>query len=84
MTLFAGRVYQIVSKIPRGQVLTYKRVAQLAGRPQAYRAVGAILSQNRNLKIPCHRVLRSDGQLGGYNGLRGKKLALLKREGAVK
>ncbi len=82
-TFFAQSVYATVAKIPRGEMLTYKQVAILAGRPKAYRAVGTILSQNQNPKIPCHRVVRSDGKVGGYNGLRGKKLVLLKCEGAV-
>ena len=82
-TPFAQAVFAVVAKIQRGRVLTYQQVAKLAGRPQAYRAVGTILSNNQNPKIPCHRVIRSDGSVGGYNGLQGKKLALLKREGAV-
>lgn len=69
-----------VAKIPRGKVLTYKQVAELAGRPKAWRAVGNILNKNFNSEIPCYRVIRSDGKLGGYN--RGKKLKerLLKKE----
>lgn len=83
-TTFAQAVSAVVANIPRGKVLTYQQVAKQAGRPQAYRAVGTILSKNRNPKIPCHRVVRSDGSIGGYNGLQGKKLALLKREGAIR
>ncbi|HEY4475705.1 MAG TPA: MGMT family protein, partial [Candidatus Paceibacterota bacterium] len=48
-------------------MLTYKEVARLAGRSKAYRAVGNILNKNRDFKnIPCHRVVRSDGKIGGY------------------
>lgn len=83
ITPFAAMVYAVVAGIPRGKVLTYQQVAKLAGRPRAQRAVGTILSQNTNPKIPCHRVIRSDGSVGGYNGLQGKKRALLKREGAL-
>lgn len=81
MTKFTKRVYAVVSRVPRGEVLTYKQVAQRAGSPNAYRAVGNILNKNRNLKVPCHRVIRSDGSVGGYfHGTRAKQ-ARLKREG---
>jgi len=73
----------VVRKIPKGRVLTYREVASLAGKPKAFRAVGNILNRNRDLKIPCHRVIRSDGKIGGYNrGLR-MKAYLLRREGVV-
>ncbi len=78
---FKDRVYKVVRKIPKGKVLTYKQVAKLAGRPKAYRVVGSILSKNYDSKIPCHRVIRSDGTLGGYNRGRQKKVLLLKEEG---
>jgi O-6-methylguanine DNA methyltransferase len=80
---FKEQIFQIVKKIPRGRVLTYKEVARRAGRPKAYRAVGNILNKNRDPKIPCHRVIRSGGGIGGYN--RGKKIKeiLLKKEGAI-
>jgi len=75
-------VYEIVKKIPKGKVLNYKQVAQLTGFPRAWRAVGNILNKNPDPKtIPCHRVIRSDGKIGGYkNGVK-KKIALLKKEG---
>lgn len=80
---FKEKVFQIVRRIPKGNVLTYKRVAKLAGRPKAYRAVGNILNGNHDPKIPCHRVIRSDGKLGGYNrGAKAKK-EILKREGVL-
>lgn len=77
---FKEKVLYIVSKIKKGEIMTYKQVAVLAGSPKAYRAVGNILSQNYDRSIPCHRVIRSDGKLGGYN--RGAKLKrkLLKKE----
>jgi O-6-methylguanine DNA methyltransferase len=79
MKSFKDKVYEIVAKIPKGKVLTYKEVAQRAGNKFASRAVGNILSKNYNLKIPCHRVIRSDGGLGGYNrGLKNKKRILIK------
>ena len=58
----------MVKKIPRGKVLTYKEVAKLAGRPKAFRAVGNILNKNLSSKIPCHRVIASNGKLGGFSG----------------
>ncbi len=81
---FRERVLKVVAKIPRGKTLAYKEVARRAGRPRAYRAVGNILHKNFNAKIPCHRVIRSDGRVGGYNrGGSRKKKAILKREGAI-
>jgi methylated-DNA-[protein]-cysteine S-methyltransferase len=81
MSDFKEKVLKIVAKIPKGKVLTYKEVAKLAGRPKAYRAVGNILNKNYNPRIPCHRVIRSDGKIGGYNrGVKAKKI-LLKKEG---
>lgn len=80
---FKEKVLKIVAKIPKGKVLTYKKIARKAGKSKAYRAVGNILSKNYDLKIPCHRVIRSDGKLGGYNRGAKTKLALLKKEGAI-
>ena len=80
---FKDRVLEVVRKIPKGKTLTYKEVAVLAGNPKAWRAVGNILHKNRDREIPCHRVIRSDGNLGGYN--RGEKIKrkLLESEGAI-
>ncbi len=82
-------VLRVVKDIPKGKTLTYKEVALRAGSPQAARAVGTIMSHNRDISIPCHRVIRSDGKLGGYNGIRGgqegvqAKQKLLKAEGVI-
>ena len=72
---FKTKVLKIVSKITKGKTLTYKEVAKLAGNPNASRAVGRIMSGNSDKNIPCHRVIRSDGKIGGYNGLQGKDKA---------
>jgi O-6-methylguanine DNA methyltransferase len=80
---FKEKVYKIVKQIPRGSVLSYKGVAKKAGRPKAYRAVGNILNKNYDKKIPCHRVVKSDGKPGGYNRGLKNKVALLKREGVI-
>jgi O-6-methylguanine DNA methyltransferase len=80
---FKERVLEVVRKILKGKVLTYKEVARLAGRPKAWRAVGNILNKNKDKKIPCHRVIRSDYGVGGYkNGIR-KKVYLLRKEGML-
>ena len=84
MVSFRERVCMVVRKIPRGEVLTYKEVAELAGRLRAWRAVGNALNKNRNPKIPCHRVIRCDGTLGGYRQGTKKKELLLKKEGFLK
>lgn len=80
---FREKVIAIVKKIPRGKTMTYKQVAGKAGHPGAARAVGAIMRVNKDKSMPCHRVIRSDGTVGGYNGLQGikNKLQLLRREG---
>lgn len=79
---FRERVLMVVRTIPKGQTRTYKEVATAAGNPKAYRAVGAILRTNYDVAIPCHRVIRSDGTLGGYNrGIRQKEKLLAKERG---
>ncbi|HAT73755.1 MAG: Methylated-DNA/protein-cysteine methyltransferase [Candidatus Moranbacteria bacterium GW2011_GWF2_36_839] len=80
---FQEKVLEIVGKIPIGKVLTYKKVAKEAGNPKAYRAVGNILHKNHNLKIPCHRVICSNGEIGGYNRGEKEKRKLLTREGII-
>jgi methylated-DNA-[protein]-cysteine S-methyltransferase len=86
MTPFAGRVYEVVSKIPLGRVRSYKWVAQKAGSPGAYRAVGTILKNNPYpLIIPCHRVVKNDSNPGGYAwGIKNKKMLLDLEKGIVK
>jgi len=77
-------VYEVVRKIPKGRVMAYKQVAKLTGSPLAFRAVGNALNKNPDLKtIPCHRVIKSDGTVGGYRHGTKKKLSLLKKEGMV-
>ena len=78
---FTVKVYAVVSAIPKGRVLTYKQVAVRAGRAKAFRAVGNILNKNFDPKIPCHRVVRSDGRAGGYNRGSKAKILRLKAEG---
>ena len=80
---FSKKVFSVVRRIPRGSTLSYGEVARRAGNRGAARAVGAILHTNRNPNIPCHRVIRADGSLGGYNRGGAKKKILLRREGAL-
>lgn len=80
---FKEKIYNIVKKIPKGKILTYKQVAELAEKPKAWRAVGNILNKNYNPEIPCHRVIKSSGFLGGYNKGANKKRALLLKENVL-
>ena len=77
---FGARVYAVVQTIKKGRTLTYGEVARLAGNPRAARAVGTILSKNWDPAIPCHRVIRADGGMGGYNRGVENKQKILARE----
>ncbi|MES2202793.1 MAG: MGMT family protein [Patescibacteria group bacterium] len=78
---FSERVRSVVRHIPKGKTMSYGEVARRAGKPQAARAVGMIMSKNFDPKIPCHRVVRSDGKIGGYNrGGPSKKFELILME----
>ena len=82
MKTFAEKVRNTVTKIPKGKTLTYKEVATKAGNPRAARVVGNIMKQNYDPQIPCHRVIRSDGGVGGYNrGGIAAKAQILAKEG---
>lgn len=84
MKSFKEKVLEIVKKIPEGKVLTYAQVAAKSGNKNASRAVGNIMAANHDKSVPCHRVVKSDGSIGMYNGLRGKsKEAILKKEGVA-
>ena len=78
MTPFAKKVYKAILSIPLGEVRTYKWVAQKIGHPRAHRAVGQVLKNNPYpLIIPCHRIVESNGKLGGYSrGEKAKKMLL--------
>lgn len=83
-TAFTKQVYDIVAHIPKGHTMSYKEVATQAGNPRAARAVARIMSQNYNPHIPCHRVIHTNGTLGGYNrGGERVKEKLLKNEGVI-
>ena len=85
MKNFDERVWNLIRKIPKGKITTYKEIAK-ALNTKAYRAVGQALKRNPNpISTPCHRVVCSDGKLGGYGGRSkkgvDKKSKLLKKEG---
>jgi len=83
-TKFQLKVWNYLKKIPRGKVKTYSEVAKAIGKPLAVRAVANAIGKNPLApQIPCHRVIRSDGSLGGYSGKGGikTKRLLLKKEG---
>ena len=83
-TEFQLKVWAYLRKIPRGSVRTYAQVAKDLGKPLAIRAVANAIGKNPYApKIPCHRVIRSDGSMGGYSGKGGVKTKrfLLKKEG---
>lgn len=83
---FANQVYTILSQVPKGKVTTYKYLAQAVGT-KAYQAIGQVMKINPySPQVPCHRVIKSDGKIGGFQGHRsGKsiqdKISLLKSEG---
>ena len=82
-TKFQIKVWNYLKKIPKGKVKTYKQVAKGIGMPKAARAVANACGKNPYApKIPCHRVIRSDGSIGGYSGRGGirQKLKLLRSE----
>ena len=83
-TKFQLKVWNYLKKIPRGKIKTYSEVAKAIGKPLAVRAVANAIGKNPLApQIPCHRVIRSDGSLGGYSGKGGikTKRLLLKKEG---
>ena len=86
MSDFNNRVYNLLKQVPAGKITTYKSLAK-AMNTKAYRVVGSALKNNPDApRIPCHRVIKSDGQIGGFKGqTKGKeiqqKINLLKKEG---
>ncbi|HEY4517332.1 MAG TPA: MGMT family protein [Candidatus Paceibacterota bacterium] len=83
-TPFQQKVWREIAKVRKGNVVTYQYIAKRIGKPKAVRAVANAVGANPlPIKIPCHRVIRSDGTLGGYSGRGGAatKRKLLKKEG---
>lgn len=76
---FKEKVFKATKKIPKGKIATYKIIARKAGNSKAFRAVGNALNTNMSKAVPCHRVIKSDGSLGGYRqGVDRKKNRLIK------
>lgn len=85
MTEFEKKVLRAVIAIPFGQLRTYKQVAEEIGHPKAYRAVANVLAKNpHTFLVPCHRVVRSSGDIGGYSLGYKKKKELIKLEKDIK
>ena len=85
-TKFQVIVWKYLKTIPKGEIRTYKEVAKAIKRPLSYRAVANAIAKNPySPLIPCHRVIKSDGSVGGYSGKGGveTKVKLLKSEGIV-
>lgn len=80
--LQADDVYGMLARIPEGKVTTYGDIAKALGHPSASRAIGKILNKNPNpVVVPCHRVVMSDGSIGGYAFGKARKKELLEKEG---
>ncbi len=80
---FNERCYKILKKVPMGKVTTYKEIAK-ALRSKAYRAVGNAMNRNPYApKVPCHRVVKNDGNIGGFASGTKKKIQMLKKEGII-
>jgi len=82
MTVFENKILALVKKIPKGKISTYKIIAIKLGNKNLARAIGNALSKNPHLfKIPCHRIVKSNGELGGYKLGLAKKKKILQDEG---
>ncbi len=82
MLSFSQLVWKATKKIPKGKVATYQIIAKMIHRPKSARAVGNALNKNPYApQVPCHRVVRSDGQVGGFASGASDKIKILKKEG---
>lgn len=81
MKTFSEKVYRLLKQVPPGRITTYKEISRALGS-NCYRAVGNALNKNTNApQIPCHRVVKSNGEVGGYAFGTEKKIELLEKEG---
>lgn len=84
ITPFCQEVYKATSLVPAGRVTSYGAIARFLGKPSSARAVGNALHTNPFApKVPCHRVVKSDGSIGGFADGAKKKITLLRREGVI-
>ena|SRR3989338_1784817 len=82
MKSFNERVWSACKKIPKGKVSTYSQIAKAIGNSKSSRAVGNALNKNPFApKVPCHRVIKSNGEIGGFASGSSKKISLLKKDG---
>ena len=80
MPSFSEKCYTLLKKVPKGKVTTYKKIAEELNT-RAYRAVGNAMNRNSWKEVPCHRVIKSNGEIGGFARGTTNKIRLLKREG---
>ena len=84
MTKFQSECYEALKKVPKGKVITYAGLARMVGRPRAHRAVGSAMNKNPYApQVPCHRVVKSNGELGGFATDIKVKIKRLQKEGVV-
>ena len=84
MTQFQSECYEALKKVPQGKVITYSGIASMIGRPKAHRAVGSAMNKNPFApKVPCHRVVKSNGGLGGFATNIQVKIKRLQKEGVM-
>lgn len=77
---FTERCYALLKQVPKGKVTTYKEIAE-ALKTKAYRAVGKAMNRNQSKEVPCHRVIKSNGEIGRFARGTAEKIRLLKKEG---
>mgnify|MGYP001283476795 FL=1 len=84
MTRFQSDCYEALKKVPKGKVITYAGLAIMIGRPKAHRAVGSAMNKNPYApQVPCHRVVKSNGDLGGFATDIEVKIKRLQEEGVM-
>ena len=84
MTRFQSDCYEALKKVPKGKVITYAGLARMIGRPKAHRAVGSAMNKNPYApQVPCHRVVKSNGDLGGFATDIEVKIKRLQEEGVM-
>ena len=84
MTRFQSDCYEALKKVPQGKVITYAGLARMIGRPKAHRAVGSAMNKNPySPQVPCHRVVKSNGDLGGFATDIEVKIKRLQEEGVM-
>ena len=84
MTRFQSDCYEALKKVPKGKVITYAGLARMIGRPKAHRAVGSAMNKNPYApQVPCHRVVKSNGELGGFATDIEVKIKRLQEEGVM-